>query len=111
MPNFRLFCRKSVLCCDFGIFGVTCIAFNWLNKITFTLKRGFFKIIPILVASRDVWQSHFAHTCCQIHFKLIGAEYTFVAIYGIFQVKYFWLKPCWCKKMDFLFTFQQEQNF
>ena len=59
--------------------GVIPMAFNLVN-FTFTFKRGTNKISYITLASIDVWQFCFAHTCCQIHFALFCQKFTFVEI-------------------------------
>ena len=69
--------------------------------LNFTLKRGKFVITHINVASIDVWQSYFAHSICKIHFTLFCCKFTFVAIFALFQVKYFLLKTCLCKLVVF----------
>ena len=38
VPNCRLFCRKSELCCDFTLFGVIIMAFNLVN-LNFCFKK------------------------------------------------------------------------
>ena len=94
VPNSKLFCRKNELCRNFALFMVIL-----KNRKTF--------INHIFIASIDVWQSKFDHTFCKIYFTLFRHELNFVAIYTLFWVKSFWLKPCLCKKnsMSAFWTF------
>ena len=101
MPNFTLFCCKSELCRDFVLFWVILKDFYLVNFLNIAVKRGFFVYYYIIVASTDVWQSFFAHTCCQTHFTLFYREFTFIASYALSRVKKFLLKPCWGKKLSF----------
>ena len=61
--------------------------FNFLTFLTLNLKRGTNLNNEIFVASMDVWQSYFTHSCCQIHFTLFRRKFTFVAIYAFFAGK------------------------
>ena len=103
VQNFMLFCCKSELCCDFALLGVVLMAFSLVN-LYFYFKRGTNTINYIILASIDVWQSCFAHTCSQIHFTMFCRKFTLAKIYALFLgKKKFRTKPCLCKK---LFSFQ-----
>ena len=99
-PNFTLFCCKSELCRDFTLFWVTRKGFYFVF-LKYCCQKRFFYYYYLIVASIDVWQSYFDHTCCQTHFTLFCREFTFVAIYAPSRVKQFLLKPCWGKKIVF----------
>ena len=51
----------------------------------FYFKKRKKKIYHLIVASIDVLQSFFAHTCCQIQFTLFCPEFNFVTIYTLFS--------------------------
>ena len=97
VPNFTLFCRESELCCNFSILGVIFLAFHW-EIFTFIFKIGTNKLNYIILAFIDMWQSSFAHTCYQIHITLFCQKITFVKIYSLFQVNFFWIQHYLCKK-------------
>ena len=76
VTNSTLFCRKSELCCDFALFGMILLAFN------FPLKKRKMLIYDIIVTSIVVWRSYFAHNCCQIHFTVFCCRFNFVTVYA-----------------------------
>ena len=108
VPNFTLFCRESELCCNFLILGVTFLAFHW-EIFTFILKIGTNKLNYIILASIDMWESSFAHTCCQINITLFCQRITFVKIYALFQETFFGIQPCLCKKIVFFYVCSDTQ--
>ena len=82
-----LHCFVAKVSHNFALFWVVLMTFNLVNLKMLLKKEEENLINYIIVASIYVWQSYFAHTCCQIHFKLFCREFTFVAIYTLFQVK------------------------
>ena len=67
--------------------GVILNGFLFGKFLNIAVKRGFFFGYYIIVASIDVWQSYFAHTCYQTHFTLFCCKFTFVASYTLSRVK------------------------
>ena len=61
--------------------------FYFGKLLTFTLNGGTDLNNYIILASIDVWQSYFTHTCCQIHFALFCFKLSLVAIYALFLGK------------------------
>ena len=104
VQNFMLFCCKSELCCDFALLGVVLMAFSLVN-LYFYFKRGTNTINYIFIASIDVWQSCFAHTCSQIHFTMFCRKFTLAKIYALFWVKKSFEPNLACVKNCFLFRF------
>ena len=78
---------KIELCHHFGFFGGNIDGFLFGKFLPFTLKRGRNLNNYIILASIDVWQSYFTHTCCQIHLTLVCRQFNFVAIYTLFFSK------------------------
>ena len=75
LQNFTLFCRESEYCGYFALFGATLFCTFWNFILAF-----------------------FCTFCVFLFFCSVLLQIRFVVIYTLFQVKYFWLKTCLCKK-------------
>ena len=89
------------LCASFG----STYGFQFGKLLLLLKKRGTNQTSYIILPSKDVWESCFAHACFQIHFTLFCRKFTFVEIYELLGVKQFWMKPCLCKKNIFFHVF------